>query len=366
MRTRPPFRADHVGSLLRPDHLSEARTKWHKGEMPAEELTAIENDAIRDVVAKQETVGLKGVTDGEFRRDYWHLDFMFGFNGVDPSEEAYKSRFQDEDFVAPAAEVTGKVSYPDTGIMQAHFQFLKDATKQTAKFTIPSAAQFRHREGVHLRDPDAYPDIDAFWNDIGAAYNKAVSQFAAAGCKYIQVDDVNSALLCDERIRAGFSKYGDPDQMLEQNIEVNNAALANRPADMAATTHMCRGNFKSTYAAEGGYEVIAEKFLTMMDVDGFFMEYDDDRSGDFQPLRFLPKDKYAVIGIMTSKSPELESADTLKRRIDEAAKYAPLDQICISPQCGFASTAEGNKLTEDDQWRKLERLVEVAQDVWGD
>lgn len=363
--TQPPFRADHVGSLLRPKALSTAREQWRDGDLATEELTAIEDTHVRDVVKKQEAVGLKGISDGEFRRD-WHLDFMWGLNGVEPSQEVYSSRFQDEDFAARTAEIAGTVSYPKEGIMRDHFKFLSGVVSETAKMTIPSAAQFRFREGVRLNDPDAYTDMDEFWNDVGKAYKDAVTDYANLGCKYIQIDDVNSALLCDPRIRKGFKKHGgDPDQMLEVNIQVNNAAVANRPDDMRATTHMCRGNFKSTFAGEGDYESVAEKFLSKMNVDGFFMEYDDDRSGDFAPLRFLPKDKYVVIGIMTSKTPELESKDDLKRRIDAAAQIVPLEQICISPQCGFASTKEGNKLSEDQQWQKLERLVEVAEEVWG-
>ena len=250
--------------------------------------------------------------------------------------------------------------------MLDHFKFLTKTVKETAKFTIPSAAQFRHREGVRLANTNAYTDLDEFWDDIGKSYNRAVLAFADLGCKYIQIDDVNSALLCDPKIRAGFEKYGgDLSQMLDVNIEVNNAALANRPDDMRATIHLCRGNFQSTYAGRGGYEPVAEKYLVKMNVNGFFMEFDDDRSGDFAPLRFLPKDKYVVIGIMTSKNPILETKEELKRRIDAAAKYIPLEQICISPQCGFASTKEGNKLREENQWRKLERLVEVADEVWG-
>ena len=314
----------------------------------------------------QEQTGLQGITDGEYRRDYWHLDFMWEFEGVTPSQDMYTSKFQGENFTARAAEISGHVSYPKDGIMLEDFRFLNELVSKTAKITIPSAAQFRHREGVRLANTNAYADMDEFWEEIGTAYNDAVSAFADLGCKYLQIEDVNSALLCDPRIRTGFEKYGGlPDQMLDVNIKANNAALANRPKDMRATIHLCRGNFQSTYAGEGGYEFLAEKFLTQMDVNGFFMEFDDDRSGDFTPLKFLPRDKYVVIGIMTSKTPKLETKDELKRRIDEAGKFIPLEQISISPQCGFASTKEGNKLSEANQWRKLERLVEVAEEVWG-
>jgi len=362
----PPFRADHVGSLLRPKKLSAARKEWREGLITAEQLRSIEDNHILEAVKKQEEIGLKGITDGEYRRDYWHLDFMWSFDGVIPSDDIYTNRFHGVEFSARAAEISDRVSYPKNGIMLDHFKFLTKSVKETAKFTIPSAAQFRHREGVRLANTDAYTDLDEFWDDIGRSYKRAVLAFAELGCKYIQIDDVNSALLCDPKIRAGFEKYGgDPSQMLDVNIDVNNAALANRPDDMRATIHLCRGNFQSTYAGRGGYEVMAEKYLVKIDVNGFFMEFDDDRSGDFAPLRFLPKDKYVVIGIMTSKRPMLETKEVLKRRIDAAAKYIPLEQICISPQCGFASTKEGNKLSEENQWRKLERLVEVADEVWG-
>lgn len=362
----PFFRADHVGSLLRPNELSVARKKWSDGLISDEKLRSIEDGYVREAVKKQEEIGLKGITDGEYRRDYWHLDFMWQFEGVTPSDEVYTSKFHGEDFSARAAEISGPISYPKGGIMLGDFQFLKETVFETAKFTIPSAAQFRHREGVRLAHSSAYLDMDEFWEDIGSSYNRAVAAFADLGCKYIQIVDVNSALLCDPKIRGEFQKYGgDPDRMLEVNIKVNNAALAKRPKDMRATIHLCRGNFQSTFAGRGGYEFMAERFLEEMDVNGFFMEFDDERSGDFAPLRHLPSDKYVVIGIMTSKTPMLETKEELKRRIDEAAKYVQLEQICISPQCGFASTKEGNKLNEADQWRKLERLVEVAEEVWG-
>jgi len=366
LRTEPPFRADHVGSLLRPEHLRVAREKWKAGELPADELKALEDEAIREVVAQQERVGLHGITDGEFRRDYWHLDFMWGFDGVKPSDEVFPTHFEGQDFEARAAQVIDKVKFPASGIMRDHFKFLATTTKETAKITIPSPAMFRHRSGKNMISQAHYPDLDQFWDDLGKAYNDAVMDFASLGCTYLQLDDVNSCVLCDERVRGGLREQGvNPDQVLETNIRINNAAVAGRPANMKITTHMCRGNFQSLYAAEGGYDAIAEKFLTGMEIDGFFMEYDDERSGGFEPLRFLPKNKFVVLGIMTSKFPELESKDELKRRIDKAAEYVALEQLCISPQCGFASTQEGNKLTHDDQWRKLARLVEVADEVWG-
>jgi 5-methyltetrahydropteroyltriglutamate--homocysteine methyltransferase len=242
-----------------------------------EQLRSIEDNHILEAVKKQEEIGLKGITDGEYRRDYWHLDFMWSFDGVIPSDDIYTNRFHGVEFSARAAEISDRVSYPKNGIMLDHFKFLTKSVKETAKFTIPSAAQFRHREGVRLANTNAYTDLDEFWDDIGKSYNRAVLAFADLGCKYIQIDDVNSALLCDPKIRAGFEKYGgDPSQMLDVNIEVNNAALANRPDDMRATIHLCRGNFQSTYAGRGGYEPIAEKYLVKMNVNGFFLEFDDD------------------------------------------------------------------------------------------
>lgn len=368
-RSKPPFRADHVGSLLRPPELAEARQKWKRGELAADQLRQVEDKAIRDVVALQRDVGLKGITDGEFRRDYWHLDFMWGFDGVKPSEEEFIAPFSGgKNFVAPAATVVGKVRYPAAGMMRDHFRFLRSVLPAgaTAKMTVPAPTMFRHRSGRKTISAEAYPDVAEFWRDIGAAYNAAVKDFAGLGCRYLQLDDVNSCILCDRDVRARMADQGDdPDKVLDRYIAALNAAIAGRPADMAVTTHMCRGNFQSEWAAKGGYEAIAEKLLAEVNVDGFFMEYDDERSGDFAPLRFLPKGKIAVLGIVTSKTPTLEPKDALKRRIDEAAKYAPLDQLAISPQCGFSSTHHGNRLGPDDQKRKLELLVEVATEVWG-
>ncbi|MCP4329614.1 MAG: 5-methyltetrahydropteroyltriglutamate--homocysteine S-methyltransferase [Alphaproteobacteria bacterium] len=366
-RAAPPFRADHVGSLLRPPELLAARERWRAGELDDDGLRELEDAAIRDIVRDQEAIGLDGVTDGEFRRDYWHLDFMWRFDGVAASEEAFTTPFSGgTDFTAPAAKVTGKIAYPAVGIMGDHFAFLKSVTGRTAKFTIPAPGMFRQGSGRRMIDADAYPEIDAFWADLGRAYNDAVHDLAARGCTYLQLDDVNSCILCDRRVRDRMAERNqDPDHVLGLYIALNNAAITGRPAGMTVTTHMCRGNFRSEYAAAGGYEAVAERFLAEMDVDGFFMEYDTDRAGDFAPLRFLPEDKFAVLGLVSSKSAELESADALKRRIDEAARFAPLERLCLSPQCGFSSTHHGNLLTRDDQRRKLERIVEVAADVWG-
>ena len=366
-KARPPYRADHVGSLLRPPQLAQARAQWHEGKLSAEALRIIEDKAIAQAVALQEGAGLRSITDGEFRRDYWHLDFMWGFDGVEPSSETVPVPFSNgEFFTAPMAIVTAKVRYPAHGIMRDHFKYLAKHTKRTPKFTAPAPTMFRHRSGRKAVSEQAYPDIGEFWADLGQAYNAAMRDLASAGCRYLQLDDVNSCMLCDEQARERIrGQGGDPDTVLGQNIAVINASIAGRPADMVVTTHFCRGNYKSQWMAAGGYEAIADRFLSQVDVDGFFMEYDSERAGDFKPLRFLPKGKIAVLGLISSKLPQLESKDALKRRIEEAARYAPLEQLALSPQCGFSSTHHGNALSHDDQRRKLELIVSVAEDVWG-
>ncbi|MFP6746574.1 MAG: 5-methyltetrahydropteroyltriglutamate--homocysteine S-methyltransferase [Alphaproteobacteria bacterium] len=366
--TKPTFRADHVGSLLRPAELAAKRQQWRDGEVTSDELRRSEDAAIRDVVALQEGVGLKGVTDGEFRRDFWHLDFMWALDGVEPSPDEFKAAFSGgENFVARAAMIVGKVAYPEAGVMRDAFRFLHDATKQTAKITIPSPSMFRHRSGRKVISAEVYPDLDVFWDDLGQAYNDAMRDFASMGCRYLQLDDVNSANLCDLSVREAIRGQGEePDRLLARYIKANNAAVAGRPDDMFVTTHMCRGNFRSEWISQGGYEAIAERLLAETDVDGFFMEYDSDRAGDFAPLRFVPKGRKVVLGLITSKTPTLESKDELKRRIDEAGKYIDLDQLCISPQCGFSSTHHGNKLSQAEEIAKLNLVVEVARDVWGE
>ena len=364
---RPPFRADHVGSLLRPAKLAEARKSWKAGKLPGAELEAIEDEAISEAVAMQEAIGLQGITDGEFRRDYWHLDFMWSFEGIEPTSAEYTAKFSDgKDFVAPAAAATGKVKYPAGGIMRRHFEFLKSKTSRTPKFTIPAPTMFRHRYANEAISKQVYPDMAGFWADLGTAYNDAMKDLYSLGCRYLQLDDVNSTNLCDPSMRQRFADTGDdPDKLLDTFIAANNAAVAGRPADMTVTTHMCRGNFRSGWVSAGGYEAVAEKFLSQMQVDGFFMEYDSDRAGDFKPLRFVSKGKMVVLGLVTSKTPALEPKDELKRRIDEAAKYIDINQLCLSPQCGFSSTHHGNELTIDEQKRKLAHIVEVATEVWG-
>jgi 5-methyltetrahydropteroyltriglutamate--homocysteine methyltransferase len=357
-----------VGSLLRPKYLLEAREQLKRGRLPAEELREMEDDAIRRAVRQQEDVGLQSITDGEFRRDNWYLDFIFGLTGIGRSSEQFDVPFSGGlAFKAPKFNINGKVTCPPGGVMRSHFEFLDSVTHETAKITIPAPAMLRNLfTEATLLDPAVYADAAEFWSDLGAAYNGVMRDFAAAGCRYLQLDDVNSCLLCSTELREESRKSGrDPEQLLSEFIRLNNAAVADRPPELAVTVHMCRGNYHSEWVSSGGYEAIAERYFSEMDVDGFFLEYDSDRAGDFAPLRFLPKGKVAVLGLVTSKTPELEPVDELRRRIDEAAKVVPLEQLCLSPQCGFASTHEGNRLTEDQQMRKLELVVQVAEDMWG-
>ncbi len=363
-RTRPPFRADHVGSLLRPQNLADARQKWREGDLSSDQLRETEDTAIRGVVALQESVGLKAVTDGEFRRDYWHLDFIGGFAGVELSDETYGHAFSGGGTVA-TFKVTGKIG-AHSGAMRDHFSFLKSVTKETAKFCIPGPGMTHLRSGRAGISEKAYPDLDEYWSDLTAAYRKEVQQLAEMGCTYLQIDDVSFAYLCDEKFRSQVSERGDdPDELLSIYARSLTDAVAERPDGMTVTTHMCRGNFQSTWMTEGGYDPVAERLFDNLDVDGYFMEYDSERAGGFEPLRYLPAKKIVVLGLITSKTPELESKDDIKRRIDEAANFVPVEQICLSPQCGFSSTHHGNKLTVDQQRKKLELVVETADEVWG-
>ncbi len=367
-RTTPPFRADHVGSFLRPERLARARALWKEGGMTGLELRAVEDECVRDVIAMQEGVGLKGITDGDYRRDDWFLDVMYALDGVEPS-----GAFQDVQFSggllyeAPLGKVTDKVRYPEDGIGREALSFLVKATTQTAKVAIPSPAMFHVFIYPEVIDRAVYPDPDGFWADLGQAYSDMVQDYARLGCRYIQLDDVNSANLADERWRGFWTSVRgrEPEDMLDAFIALNNAAVAARPAGMTAVIHMCKGNYQSQFAGEGSYDQVAERFFNGCDVDGFFLEYDDERSGGFEPLRFVPADKMVVLGLVTSKRPELEDKDEIKARIEEAARHVPLQRLCLSPQCGFASTHHGNRLTEDEQKRKLEHLVEIAAEVWG-
>jgi 5-methyltetrahydropteroyltriglutamate--homocysteine methyltransferase len=361
---RPPFHADQVGSLLRPAELREARSAAKRGALTREALREVEDRCIRAVVAKQEAIGLNGITDGEFRRDWWHIDFLEGFDGVEAMADPNTPAFQGADEAVPVLIVTGKVQR-SRPVMVEPFAFLRSVTTRTAKLTIPSPAMLHLRGGRPAISRVAYPRLDEFWSDCARAYREEIRDLAAAGCTYLQLDDVSFAYLCDEKIRAGYRARGDdPERAPQTYVDAINAALRDRPPGLAVTIHTCRGNFKSTWMASGGYDPVAEVVFGGLEVDGYFLEYDTERAGGFEPLRFVPKGKKVVLGLVTSKSPELESKDALKRRIDEAAEYVPLENLCLSPQCGFSSTHHGNALTESDQWRKLELIVEVAREVW--
>ena len=368
-RNTPPFRADHVGSLLRPKELQEARDKKQRGEITADALRAVEDKAIRDVVKLQEDVGLQVATDGEFRRTFWHVDFLVSFENVVMVPPSIKASFHthkgDIHFAPPGIRIDGKLSRPKP-IFVDHFKFLKSVTKATPKITIPAPSNMHFRGGRKAIDEKAYPDLGEFYADLARVYNEEMQDLAAAGCRYLQIDEVNFAYLCDPKLREQVQNIGsDPNTLPKTYAKLINDSIAGRPADMVTAMHLCRGNFKSAWVAEGGYEPVADVLFNQINVDGYFLEYDDERSGDFAPLRFVPKGKTVVLGLVTSKSGRLESKDEIRRRIDEAAKYVPLDQLCLSPQCGFTSTEEGNILAEDEQWAKLAMIVELAEDIWG-
>jgi 5-methyltetrahydropteroyltriglutamate--homocysteine methyltransferase len=358
-----PFRADQVGSLLRPPELIAARQQRRRGELSADELEQRENEAIREAVRKQESIGLRGVTDGEFRREWWHLDFLRQLDGVTLRENP-GPKFGGTEDQPPIATVTAPVRY-QAPIMLEHFKFLKAATRGTAKWTIPSPSMLHLRGGRSAISQQAYPDLRQFWDDVAAAYRRAIAGFAAAGCTYLQLDDVGFAYLGDENFRASCRRNGDdPATLPRRYSETINAALRDRPAALVVTMHTCHGNFRSSWATEGGYELVAEAMF-QCDVDGFFLEFDTARSGTFEPLRLLPPDKKVVLGLVTTKTGQIEGEDELRRRIDAAARFVPLENLCLSPQCGFSSHESGNKLSHEDQWRKLELVVRVARKVWG-
>ncbi len=364
--TRPPFRADHVGSLLRPKAIHEARAKRAKGEITAEQLKEIEDREIERVIKKQEEVGLKAITDGEFRRSWWHLDFLWGLDGAEKHVMDTGIKFAAVNTRNEGVAVTGKLGLSGPHAMVEHYKFVAAHTKQTPKITIPSPSAIYGRPVPTPIDKTAYPDMDAFWADLGNAYRKAVKSFADAGCRYLQLDEVFIAMLCDPNYREQMKKRGDdPDKLGPIYGDLINAAMSDIPDDMTITMHLCRGNYKSTFMGSGGYEAEAEVLFDRIKVHGYFMEYDTERAGGFEPLRLVPKDRRIVLGLVTTKTGELESKDLIKRRIDEAAKYISLDQLCLSPQCGFASTEEGNTLTEEQQWAKLRMIVEIAEEVWG-
>jgi methionine synthase II (cobalamin-independent) len=370
LRTTPPFRADHVGSLLRPPSLKQAREDAARGAISSDDLRAIEDDAIRDAVKMQEDIGLRSATDGEFRRASWHLDFIYEIAGVQKAEQNFKSVFHNEagdiEYTPAALRVTGKIGMDHT-IFGPAFAFLRDiVTTATPKLTIPAPSLVHYRGGPAAIDRDVYPDMDAFWDDVGAAYADEVRRLAEIGCTYLQLDDTSLAYLNDPEQRAEIARRGEEaDRLHETYIRSINRALAGKPAGMTVTTHMCRGNFRSSWVARGGYEFVADALFNQLNVDGFFMEFDDERSGGFEPLRFVPKDKYVVLGLVTSKKPDLEDSGDIKRRIEEASKFLDIDQLCLSPQCGFSSTLEGNSLTRDQQIAKLRLVAETAEEVWG-
>jgi 5-methyltetrahydropteroyltriglutamate--homocysteine methyltransferase len=364
-RTRQPFRADHVGSLLRAAALRDARAGYASGAIDAAALEAVEDREIERVIAKQQEVGLKAVTDGEFRRSWWHLDFLWGLDGVERHVMADGIAFAGVKTRAEGIKVTGKVGFSGHPMI-AHYAFVAAHTKVTPKITIPAPSAIYGRPTPTPIDKTAYPDLDEFFHDLGQAYRKAVRAFADAGCRYLQLDEVFIAMLCDEKYRQQMRDRGDdPEKLGEIYGDLINVAMSDIPSDMTITMHMCRGNYKSTFMGAGGYDAVQEILFNKINVHGYFMEYDDERSGGFAPLRMLPKGKQVVLGLVTTKTGKLEDKDMLKRRIDEAAQFAPLDQLCLSGQCGFASTEEGNRLTEDEQWAKLRRIVEVADEVWG-
>jgi methionine synthase II (cobalamin-independent) len=364
-RKKPPFRADHVGSLLRPAALKTAREQRAKGEISAAELKDIEDRAIERVIKKQEDVGLQSITDGEFRRSWWHLDFLWGLDGIEKHVMESGVAFAAVTTRNEGLKVTGKVGFSGHPMLE-HFKFVAAHTKRTPKITIPSPSAAYGRPMRTPIDKSFYPKLDVFFNDLGQAYKKAVRAFADAGCRYLQLDEVFIAMLCDPKYRQAMKDRGDdPEQLGELYGDLINVAMSDIPSDMTITMHMCRGNYKSTYMGAGGYEAVQEILFNKIKVHGFFMEYDSARAGGFEPLRMLPKDRQVVLGLVTTKSGRLESKDEIKRRIDEAAKFVSLEQLCLSPQCGFASTEEGNVLAEDEQWAKLRMIVELADDVWG-
>jgi 5-methyltetrahydropteroyltriglutamate--homocysteine methyltransferase len=353
--------------------LAEARQRWRDGEVPPDELRAIEDEAIRDAVAQQRRVGLAAITDGEFRRDWWHLDFLAGFDGIELGERPRPVGFSGTGANPPISIVTGKVSHNQPIFVDA-FAFLAAAidestepgTDAAAKITIPGPGMAYLQGGRSGIDANAYPDLDEFWSDLVAGYRVEIAALYAAGCRYLQIDDVSFAYLCDADFRNGATERGDdPDDMIRAGRDAMNAAIAGRPDDLLVTTHMCRGNFRSRWVASGGYEPMAERVLGGLDVDAFFMEFDSERAGGFEPLRYLPPGKTVVLGLVTTKMADLEDDDEIVRRIDEAAQVVPIEQLALSPQCGFSSTHHGNDLTEDDQWRKLELVTRVAERVWG-
>jgi 5-methyltetrahydropteroyltriglutamate--homocysteine methyltransferase len=362
----PPFRADMVGSLLRTPPLKDARAKHGKGQITSAQLKSVEDEEIKKIIKKQEEVGLQLATDGEFRRSWWHFDFFWHLTGCERVVLDHGIQFHGVQTKPESLKVTGKLDFSADHPMLEHFKFLKANTRLVPKMTIPSPAVMHFRGGRNAISRQAYPDMGAYFDDLAMLYGKAIKAFYAAGCRYLQLDDTVWAYLCSkEQLAEARARSEDADRLAGIYAKIINAALESKPADMVITTHVCRGNFRSTWISEGGYEPVAEQLLGGVDYDGFFLEYDTERAGGLEPLRFLPKGKKrVVVGLITSKSGTLEKKDDIKRRLDEAAKYAPLDQLCLSPQCGFASTEEGNVLSEEQQWAKLEMIVDISREVW--
>ena len=368
-RVQPPFRADHVGSLLRPPELLLAREKAKRNEISAQQLREVEDRSIRDVVRMQENIGLQGVTDGEFRRSSWHMDFLYQVGGVTKVQDNLTVQFHNEkgdiEFTPAALRVTGKLELKKC-IFGEDFKYLKSVTRGTPKLTIPSPSMMHYRGGRAAIDAAVYPDLQEFWNDLAAVYAAEIAELGKLGCTYLQLDDTSLAYLNDPSQREHVAQIGgDAQKQHLVYIRLINGALANRPPGMTVCTHLCRGNFRSSWVASGGYDHVADALFGQLNVDAFFLEYDDERSGGFEPLRFVPKGKIVVLGLVTSKRAAIEDKDLLKRRIDEAAKYVPLEQICLSPQCGFSSTVEGNALTVEQEMAKLRLVTETAREVWG-
>jgi 5-methyltetrahydropteroyltriglutamate--homocysteine methyltransferase len=364
--TIAPYRADMVGSLLRTQALKDARAKRERGQISAAQLTEIEDEEIRKIIKRQQEIGLKLATDGEYRRAWWHFDFLGGLDGVEVYDAEQGIQFKGIQTKAQAIRVTGKMGFPSDHPMLAHYKFLQANTKATPKMTIPSPAVLHFRGGRQAVARTAYPDMDAFFEDLGLLYGQAIRAFYDAGCRYLQLDDTVWAYLCSkEQMEQARARGEEVERLPAVYARMINTALKSKPPGMVITTHVCRGNFRSKWISEGGYEPVAEQLLAGVDYDGFFLEYDSDRAGGLEPLRFLPKGKKrVVVGLVTSKSGVLEQKEDIKRRLNEAAKYVPLEQLCLSPQCGFASTEEGNVLAEDEQWAKLRMIVEIANEVW--
>src|SRR5712691_11493580 len=365
-RATPPFRADHVGSLLRPQELHDARAKARRGEISAEQLRAVQDKHIREAVAKQESVGVQAVTDGEFRRDWWHIDFLAGFDDVTLSTgDAYgDAKFKGTEEQPPFMLITGKIRRTKPSMLD-HFRFLKSAAKHTPKFTMPSPAML-HARADRASLKKTYPDLDEFWADLTKAYREEITDLYTAGCRYLQIDDTTIAMMGDPKVQEQFRQLGDePKKDTAMYADAVNAAIRDVPDDMTVAIHTCRGNFKSTWLASGSYDFVAQTAFSRLDVDGFFLEYDTERAGGFEPLRYVPKGKKVVLGLVSSKFPELEQKVELMRRIEAASKYVPLDNLCLSPQCGFSSTHHGNNLTEQQEVAKLKLCIDVAREVWG-